>query len=192
MASEATVELSSKVCTRCKFEKVSSEFTRRTRSKDGLSDWCISCSRQYYLDHRQERIAKAKTYRDTHKEATNIQQRNRRQTDSLYRIKNSLRSRFGIALRNRHLTKRCKLSQYLGCTVDELKVHLEKQFKTGMTWFNYGEWHIDHIRPLNSAQNEEELYKLCHYTNLQPLWALDNIKKGSKFWMPTCILNTDN
>lgn len=47
-----------------------------------------------------------------------------------------------------------------------------------MTWDNYGKWHIDHIVPLVSAKTEEEMYKLCHYTNLQPLWALDNIKKG--------------
>mgnify|MGYP002132731409 FL=1 len=50
-----------------------------------------------------------------------------------------------------------------------------------MTWDNYGDWHIDHIIPLNSAQTEEDLYKLCHYSNLQPLWALDNLKKGSKY-----------
>jgi hypothetical protein len=49
-----------------------------------------------------------------------------------------------------------------------------------MSWDNQGQWHIDHIIPLASAKSEEELYKLCHFTNLQPMWAVDNIKKGSK------------
>ena len=62
----------------------------------------------------------------------------------------------------------------------EDKEHLENQFKEGMTWHNRSEWHIDHIVPLSSANNEEELYKLCHYTNLQPLWAEENLKKSNK------------
>jgi hypothetical protein len=61
-----------------------------------------------------------------------------------------------------------------------LKKHLEIQFIEGMSWENQGKWHIDHKIPLSSAKTEEEVYKLCHYTNLQPLWAEDNLKKGSK------------
>jgi hypothetical protein len=49
-----------------------------------------------------------------------------------------------------------------------------------MSWDNYGEWHIDHIKPLALAHTEEETYKLCHYTNLQPLWAIENLQKGSQ------------
>jgi hypothetical protein len=70
----------------------------------------------------------------------------------------------------------------VGCTPQELKEHLEKQFKEGMTWDNHGMygWHIDHIIPLSSATTEEELYKLCHFTNLQPLWAEENLSKGNR------------
>jgi len=62
------------------------------------------------------------------------------------------------------------------CTV--CKTYLEKKFVSGMTWENHGDWHIDHVIPLASAINEQEMLKLCHYTNLQPLWAKDNLSKG--------------
>jgi hypothetical protein len=67
----------------------------------------------------------------------------------------------------------------LGCTYAEAFEHLSKQFTKGMTWDNYGEWHIDHYIPLSSAKNESELKKLAKYTNLQPLWAEDNLSKGA-------------
>ena len=67
----------------------------------------------------------------------------------------------------------------LGCDWETAHKHLEIQFTKGMNWENQGEWHIDHIIPLVSANTKEELIKLCHYTNLQPLWAEDNLKKGA-------------
>lgn len=70
----------------------------------------------------------------------------------------------------------------LGCTLLELMDHLESQFQEGMNWDNYGEWHIDHIKPLANYDltNEEEFKEVVHYTNLQPLWAIDNLSKGKK------------
>lgn len=68
----------------------------------------------------------------------------------------------------------------LGCDFKTAHKHIEKQFTEGMSWDNRSEWHIDHIIPLASAKTEEELAKLCHYTNLQPLWAEDNLRKGDK------------
>jgi len=72
--------------------------------------------------------------------------------------------------------------EIVGGTPEIIKEHIEKQFRDGMTWDNYGfrGWHIDHIIPLSSANTEEEVYKLCHYTNLQPLWANENYKKSNK------------
>ncbi len=70
--------------------------------------------------------------------------------------------------------------RYLGCSLEYLKNHLESKFQPGMTWENQGKWHMDHIIPLSSTKIEKDLYKLCHYTNLQPLWAVDNLKKGKK------------
>lgn len=68
----------------------------------------------------------------------------------------------------------------LGCSWEQLRDYIENQFVDGMTWENRNLWHIDHIVPLSSAKTIEELEKLCHYTNLQPLWALDNMSKGAK------------
>ena len=68
----------------------------------------------------------------------------------------------------------------MGCTPLQLREHLEKQFVDGMTWDNRSDWHIDHIIPLSSAKTTEELNTLCHYTNLQPLWASENLSKGKK------------
>ena len=69
----------------------------------------------------------------------------------------------------------------LGCSWEELKTHIENQFTEGMSWDRLSEIHIDHIIPLASATTEEDLIKLAHYTNLQPLWAKDNISKGCRF-----------
>ena len=79
-------------------------------------------------------------------------------------------------------SKREKTFDLIGCSPLKLKEHLEEQFTEGMCWENHGlfGWHIDHIIPLSSAKNDDELKKLCHYTNLQPLWALDNILKRDK------------
>ena len=79
-----------------------------------------------------------------------------------------------------NISKKNKTFEIVGCSPQFLKEHLEKQFVDGMTWENRSEWHIDHKIPLSSAKTEEELYKLCHYTNLQPLWAEENLKKSNK------------
>ena len=93
-----------------------------------------------------------------------------------------IRNRVRHYIQINNITKKNKTFDIVGCTPEFLKEHLEKQFKNEMTWENYGfyGWHIDHIIPLSSAKNEEELYKLCHYTNLQPLWAKENLSKGTK------------
>ena len=79
------------------------------------------------------------------------------------------------------ISKKNKTFDIVGCSPEFLKQHLEKQFTKGMSWELLGQHiHIDHIIPLSSAKTEDELYKLCHYENLQPLWAEDNLKKSNK------------
>ena len=72
--------------------------------------------------------------------------------------------------------------EYLGCTIDEFKEHIEKQFIEGMTWENHGEWHIDHIIPIKYENPTlEETIERLHWTNTQPLWATENIAKGNRY-----------
>lgn len=75
-----------------------------------------------------------------------------------------------------------KSIEYLNCSSQVLKEWIEIQFKEGMTWENYGEWHIDHIIPLKyNNPTLEEIIERLHYENLQPMWASDNISKGNRF-----------
>lgn len=96
------------------------------------------------------------------------------------RIIHNMRSRLNQFIKQKHN----KTVDLLGCSVPELKKHLESQFQPGMTWDNYGRtgWHIDHIKPLSSFDltDLEQLTEACKYTNLQPLWAKDNIQKSNK------------
>jgi len=96
------------------------------------------------------------------------------------RLAHSLRTRMRKICKNK--VKTGSAVKDLGCSVSEFKLYLEKLFKPGMTWENYGEWHIDHISPLSrfKLENREQFLKAAHYTNLQPLWALDNLKKGNR------------
>jgi len=100
----------------------------------------------------------------------------RKKIDVLFKLKVDMRNSV-----NRYLKYRSqKTFDIVGCSPQFLKEYLQNQFTKEMSWDNHGlfGWHIDHITPLSSAKTEEELYKLCHYTNLQPLWAGDNLKKG--------------
>ena len=82
--------------------------------------------------------------------------------------------------KSKSLKKPFKTEKLLGVDYLTAKIYIENQFKNGMNWDNYGEWHIDHIKPLSLAKNELDVIELCNYKNLQPLWALENIIKGNR------------
>lgn len=105
--------------------------------------------------------------------------------DPTYKILRYTRNRVYIAIRKGY--KSASTLELLGCTPEYAKKHLEGKFLPGMSWDNYGEWHIDHIKPLASFDltNPEEQRKAFHYTNIQPLWAEDNLKKGAKILTDT-------
>lgn len=125
-----------------------------------------------------------KEYRLTHKKqhSTYIYKyyKKKRQKDPLFRLRWNLRNRLKNMLKVKSWHKDNKTADIIGCTLEELKYHIESKFTQGMTWQNYGKWELDHIIPVSKATTKEELYKLNHYSNLQPLWKLDNIKKSNK------------
>jgi len=117
------------------------------------------------------------------KERIQSARREKKLKNPLFKVSSNLRTRLWHALKLNKWFKVDKFTIYVGCTLEELRQYLESKFQPGMTWDNYGRygWHIDHIKPLSIAVSEEELLKLNHYTNLQPLWAKDNIRKGNKY-----------
>ena len=141
-------------------------------------------SLKYYYRYREERNKYSKQYRQKHKDKIRV--KNREYTTKKYY--ENINFRLSVILRGRlwkAITRNSKQSSaltLLGCTIDELKSYLERRFTKGMTWKNYGKWHIDHIKPCCSFDlTNFEQQKLCfHYSNLQPLWAKDNIRKNGK------------
>jgi len=140
------------------------------------------------IEYRQANKDKIKKYFIDNKAKINIQKniyhKNRRETEPLFKLKCSLSSRMTKALKAKNYIKSQRTLDMLGCDLQTAKAHLEKQFTKGMNWDNQGKgngyWSLDHIYPLSKAKTVEELYKLCHYTNLQPLWDSENIKKRNK------------
>lgn len=98
-----------------------------------------------------------------------------------FRLSERIRSRVNRALKSQKTYKNNSSIKLLGTSISECKAYLEKHFKSGMTWENYGQWHLDHVKPLASFNltNPEEQKKAFHYTNLQPLWAEENLRKGA-------------
>jgi len=105
----------------------------------------------------------------------------RKHSDVGYRLICNYRTRIYKAVKG--IEKPKKTIELIGCSVEELKDHLEKQFKPGMSWKNYGKWHIDHIRPCSSYDllDIEQMKECFNYKNLQPLWAEENLLKSDNY-----------
>lgn len=144
----------------------------------------VQASREYYIKNREKcRITQKKwnqENRDKKRESSRKYRKNKKSTDVLYKISNAIRHRLYLSIRGG--LKGGSAVKDLGCSVEFLKQHLESQFTDGMTWDNWGNkgWHVDHIIPLAAFDLTDRQHVLlaCHYGNLQPLWALDNIRKS--------------
>ena len=136
--------------------------------------------KEYREANREKRKAQNKAYREANRERLNAWRIQRKAKDPFLKMKCNLRNRTYQAFKNGGYKKNTKTAETLGAEFQEVFDHLENLFTEGMEWSNQGEWHVDHITPLASANTKEELIALCHYTNLQPLWAEENLRKGSK------------
>lgn len=100
--------------------------------------------------------------------------------DPLLNLQNRYRNIVSKSWRGGGYTKKSRSGEILGCTWEQFKEHIERQFTKGMNWERIGEIHLDHVVPLSSAKTEEDVLALNHYTNLRPLWAKDNLSKGAR------------
>jgi len=160
----------------------SKERTRKYREKQEWRDKFNESCRKYYLNNIEEERKKRREYYFKNKEKERKKndewRKNKLKTDGFFRMKRRLRERIRDYMKGNHIGKKTK--EIVGLDYEEFKTYISNKFTENMNWDNYGEWHLDHIIPLCEAKTEEELIKLNHYTNLQPLWDEDNLKKNRK------------
>lgn len=179
-----------KICSVCKVEKPYNEFHRSVGHKSGYFCCCKICRKaQTQADYQKRKeYIKKKTLeyhyknKQTRLQQRKIYQKQRLQTDPLFKSTRNLRNRLYYALKNKGWKKNTSFNEYIGLSdYNQLVTYLESMFTEQMNWDNYGSyWEIDHIIPLVSAKSQEELIKLCHYTNLQPLSVNENRIKRDK------------
>lgn len=190
-------------CVECgkKYNKYSYEKHREpylSQKKEAYSlnkDEMRQRGRNQYLKNREKRLKQQKEYCLKNKEI--LRPKNAARAIKRYRSDIQQKIKSNLSSRMRQLFKKngSRTVDFIGCSIDELKQHLENQFLPGMSWDNYGlhGWHVDHIKPCTKFDlSDPEQQKACfHYTNLQPLWAIDNIKKSNK-WEPPILSNGES
>jgi hypothetical protein len=186
-------------CTICQhiFPATTDYFHKSNTSKCGLHSRCKLCKKLLETERRKKNPEKAllrdkffrekykdkiasyiKDYAQKNKKRLNEKKRKRYHNDPKYKMKQILRRRFYDVI-----VKKYQSYMEFGCSIEELCLYIESKFSNGMTWGNHGEWHIDHIKPccafdLTDPKQQKECF---HYSNLQPLWAVDNLKKSGKY-----------
>lgn len=142
--------------------------------------------KKYYQENKEKKDKTNKIYRENNREKIskrrNQYYQKRIKIDTIYKFKSRIRSLISGSFKRgkNQFKKNATTENILGCTIEEFIKYISCKFTEGMTLENYGEWHLDHIIPLAGATTEEEIIKLNHYTNFQPLWAKDNLSKSSK------------
>ena len=199
-----------KFCKKCHLTKSVLEFTKNKKAKDGLRTYCKACnkisnakwhtenpdynknryqenpekqkqySKKWNKNNPEKKIASSTKWRNENREKTNENQKHKLKTDPVYRMLYDMRLLANRACKLIGINKTLKTYQIFGCTDIEFKEHIENQFIDGMTWQNKCEWHLDHIIPLSIGKTVEDIISLTHYSNFQPLWAIDNLSKKDK------------
>lgn len=128
----------------------------------------------------EKRNAKSRAWYAKNRDRVMKHLANKYRTNPTHKMRLLLRNRLNAAIAGRH--RNSSAITLLGCPLDAFISYIEERFSVGMTWENWGEWHLDHIKPLASFDlfDEDQLREACHFTNMRPLWATDNYKKGAK------------
>jgi len=162
-----------------KIREADREFRKNNKEKRVAKD------RAYYQNNKETILARNRIWNKNNREHLNRIDKKRRQTNPSYRILTNLRKYLNKKVRSKSQTT----IELIGCSPDKLRQHLEAQWTEGMSWDNYGvyikgepmKWHIDHIIPCDSFDltDETEQAECFHYSNLQPMWGIDNIRKSN-------------
>lgn len=177
--------ITGKTCSSCLIEKDITFFHKQIGAKDGYRSMCKECrSDKFKSDYKnlpefsKEHKKRTKKYRNENKEKYNFFFKKRyKKLPHIYAWRGMLSS----VLRRFGTKKEKKTFEMLGYSAEDLKIHIESLFLEGMSWENWGEWQIDHIKPISSFNKNTNVKIVNSLNNLQPLWAYDNIKKGNKF-----------
>ena len=155
-----------------------------------------SRKKKYYQDNKEVLNKRSKKWRDEnldrHKELSKInytknkagilaKYKDRLDNDPLFKFIQNIKCNIRNSLVRTGYSKRTKTFEILCIEFIQFREYIENQFQEGMTWDNYGDWHLDHKTPISWARTEEEAVSLCHYTNYQPLWLVENISKSNKY-----------
>jgi hypothetical protein len=173
-----------KTCTDCELEKVVTAFYKYPRGKFGVRSVCIDCYkiRNKLVYCSSYNTVQCRKWAAVNRLRSNAIKKAHFDRSITTRLASSLRNRMWYALAGRRSS--ASVIKLLGCSSEELKNHLESKFRPGMTWKNRSPkgWHIDHIEPLATFDltDPAQLARACHYTNLQPLWAVENLSKGAR------------
>jgi len=193
-----------KVCSKCKKDKYLSDYEVNKDRKHGYRSDCKECRREYRRKYRQknkdiisenykEYIKKVKenggplnnrvaaSEEEKRRKRTEYQLKyvnERKKSDPFFKLKISIRKLIYLTFKGH--VKKSRTEEIVGIDFNKFKEFIESKFQEGMSWDNYGKWHLDHVIPISSANSEEQIYELNHYTNFQPLWAEDNLKKSNK------------
>ena len=168
----------------------------REENKEKLKEYKKEYNKKYYKDNKEKIRESQKKYREENKE--NIIERNikyrkkRKKNDPLYKLTVNIRTLINMSFKRGGYTKKSRSYEILGCSFEDFKKHIESQFEDWMNWDNHGlyngnecyGWDFDHIIPVSSCECEEDVYKLNHYSNFQPLCSYLNrdVKKGNLDW----------
>jgi hypothetical protein len=142
-------------------------------------------NKQYWATNKDKLSQYSKRYVNEHKEMIREWKYNYEKEklakDIQYKLSKTLRTRLRCALQGN--SKAGSAVRDLGCTIEEFRKYIEDKFQEGMSWDNHGLWHLDHIKPLAlfDLTDREQLCEACNYSNIQPLWAKDNLRKGARY-----------
>jgi hypothetical protein len=143
-----------------------------------------AANRTWAKENKNARSAHQRKWLENNRESRNVWRAKRaverRKTDPIHAMREVARTRIRHALNNKGFKRQAKTAIMVGCSWAKLKLHIESQFVDGMSWENRHLWEVDHIIPLSSANTQEDIIKLSHFSNLQPLWKEDNRSKSDK------------